>query len=60
MRISNERIEELIKDKGTSDGINAVNSTGVLRLALELKEAREQIELLAQQIVKQKALKGKK
>ena len=46
MRIKGDQLAKLIANEGTSDGINPVSATGVLRLALDLQEAREEIEKL--------------
>jgi hypothetical protein len=46
MRINNDMLDKLIENEGTVDGINIPNATGVLRLALDLKEARNKIKAL--------------
>ena len=46
MRILDKLVQEIIDNEGTVDGLNPVNSTGVVRLALDLKEARKALKLL--------------
>jgi hypothetical protein len=52
MRIDNAKLDTLIKNEGTSDGaLKLVNPIGVLRLALDLKEAREEIAKLKSEVI---------
>ncbi len=49
MRIINETLDEIIEHKGEIKH-GPLNSTGVLRLALDLREARERISALERHI----------
>ena len=39
-RISDELLDTLIDNGGTTDGVHVPNVTGILRLALDLRDAR--------------------
>lgn len=42
-RISDEMLDKLIENEGTVDGLNVPSVTGVLRLALDLRDARREL-----------------
>ena len=42
-RIDDETLDRLIDHEGTVDGLNVPNVTGILRLALDLRDARREL-----------------
>lgn len=49
-RITDDLMKKLIAQEGTVDGITPPNATGVLRLALDLQDARRRVRELEAQI----------
>jgi hypothetical protein len=49
-RINDERLAKLIKDEGTADGINTINNTGIVRLCLDLQDARKECKKLKKEL----------
>lgn len=56
MRIPNNLLDNLIENEGTVDGINVPNITGILRLALDLRDARVQLDEQAREVARLQAL----
>ena len=49
-RISDSALDSLIDNEGTVDGINVPNVTGILRLALDLRNARQELNAIETEI----------
>lgn len=49
-RISDSALDSLIDNEGTVDGINVPNATGILRLALDLRDVRQELKAIETEI----------
>lgn len=56
MHITDSMLDRIIDNEGTVDGLTVPNATGVLRLALDLRDAREDIRRLGIQVKQERAL----
>lgn len=56
MRVTDDMLDRIIANEGTVDGMTVPNATGVLRLALDLRDARADIRRLGEQVRGERAL----